>query len=118
MRILALALAYFCLAFGVFGLLVPLVPGTPFLLLSVFLFERNSPKVHNWIINNKFIGPPVLDWQKNKIIRPKAKFMASSLIFLSITYALVYRIEHNFIKILAASTGIVLILFISTRNSK
>lgn len=49
-------LGFVSLALGIVGIIVPLLPTTPFLLLSAYCFNRSSEKFHNYILNNKILG--------------------------------------------------------------
>lgn len=118
MKIILSILAYICLLLGVVGIFAPLLPGVPFLLLAVFLFERTSPKVHNWIVQHPRLGPPVTDWYKHRVIRTKPKLIAITLIASSISYAVIFKIKILSVKIIAASVGVSLIAFIASRKSR
>ena len=49
-------LGFISLILGIVGILLPLLPTTPFLLLSAYCFSRSSEKLNNYILNNKFFG--------------------------------------------------------------
>lgn len=50
-------------ALGTAGILLPLLPTTPFLLLSAYLFAKSSPRWHDWLINHKHLGPYIHAWR-------------------------------------------------------
>lgn len=62
---------------GVVGIFLPILPTTPFLLLTAYCLDRGSPRLHLWLINHRWFGPPILDWQGKRVIRVKHKAMAS-----------------------------------------
>ncbi len=73
-----------CVALGVIGILVPLLPTTPFLLLAAFCFDRGSPKLHNWLVSHAHLGPIINDWHNHGAVPTNAKavaviFMATAL---------------------------------------
>jgi uncharacterized membrane protein YbaN (DUF454 family) len=74
------------LLLGVAGIVLPLVPATPFLLLAAFFFSRGSPKFHRWLLTHKQLGPPIRDWEENKIIRRKTKVLATAMLMASAIY--------------------------------
>ena len=65
------------LALGVVGIVTPLLPTVPFLLLAAFCFARSSGKLHRLLLTHPKLGPPIRDWQQSGAINPKAKRMAT-----------------------------------------
>ncbi|MDR2343704.1 MAG: YbaN family protein [Spirochaetaceae bacterium] len=47
------------LALGVAGIVLPVLPATPFLLAASFCFMKSSARLYNWIMTNQFIGPRI-----------------------------------------------------------
>jgi uncharacterized membrane protein YbaN (DUF454 family) len=64
------------LGLGMAGLVLPLLPTTPFLLLAAWGFSRSSPRFHSWLIGHPRLGPPILDWQTHRAISRRAKGIA------------------------------------------
>jgi uncharacterized membrane protein YbaN (DUF454 family) len=75
-RILWLTLGLVSTACGIAGLLLPLVPTTPFLLLATFAFARSSPRLHRWLTTHPRLGPPIEDWRAHGAISRRAKIAA------------------------------------------
>jgi len=69
---------------AIIGIVLPLVPTTPFALLAVFFFSRSSPRFHLMLLKSPIIGRAILDWEVNQVIRPKAKISACLLLLASI----------------------------------
>ena len=61
------------LVLGIIGIVVPLLPTTPFLLLAAFCYQRGSERLHNWLINHPRFGPAIRDWRKHGVISRTAK---------------------------------------------
>ena len=53
---------------GVFGLIMPLVPGVPFFVLAAWCFSRGSARVHDWLTGNRWLGPIIRNWREHKVI--------------------------------------------------
>lgn len=64
------------LGLGILGIVLPLLPTTPFLLLAAWGFSRSSPRVHSWLIGHPRLGPPILDWRTHRAISRRAKGVA------------------------------------------
>ena len=65
-----LTLGYVSLGLGVIGLLLPVLPTTPFILLAAFAFSKSSEKLHGWLLNHRLYGPLITNWQRHGVIRP------------------------------------------------
>jgi uncharacterized membrane protein YbaN (DUF454 family) len=65
------------LALGTIGIVLPLLPTVPFLLLAALCFAKSSDRTHQWLINHRIFGPPIQDWQQSGTIRRPAKILAT-----------------------------------------
>ncbi|MGX6592388.1 YbaN family protein [Cetobacterium ceti] len=81
-RKILFVIGIFSLVLGTIGIFLPILPTTPFVILSAFLFERSSEKFHKMLINNKIFGKYLKDYMEKKGISYKNKIIA--LIFLTI----------------------------------
>ena len=61
------------LALGLIGIVVPLLPTTPFILLAAFCFQRGSRRLHLWLTEHPRFGPLIDDWRTRGAIPRKAK---------------------------------------------
>ena len=77
MRFLYAALGLLSLGLGVIGIVLPLLPTVPFLLLAAFFFAHSSERLHSWLISHRTFGPMILDWNERGAIRPAAKKAAT-----------------------------------------
>ncbi|MGL5175999.1 MAG: YbaN family protein [Cetobacterium sp.] len=64
------------LLLGTIGIFLPILPTTPFVLLSAFLFERSSEKFHRLLLENKIFGKYIKDYTEKKGITYKNKVIA------------------------------------------
>lgn len=79
-RALWLAFGFICLGAGIAGIVLPLVPTTPFLLLAAFAFARGSTKVHDWLVGHPRLGPPIAAWREHGAISRRVKWMSAAAI--------------------------------------
>lgn len=58
------------------GVFLPLLPTTPFVLLSATCFAKSSPALHAWLAQHRLFGPILENWQRKGAIAPGAKMTA------------------------------------------
>jgi uncharacterized membrane protein YbaN (DUF454 family) len=75
-RIFWLTVGFVALFAAVLGVVLPLFPTTPFVLLAAFAFMRSSERLHNWLIAHPLFGALIRDWHQHKAIGQPAKFAA------------------------------------------
>tara|TARA_R110002050_G_scaffold9504_1_gene33001 strand:- start:144223 stop:144600 length:378 start_codon:yes stop_codon:yes gene_type:complete len=72
-HILLIIFGWFFIVLGAIGAVLPLLPTTPFLILALACFAESSPRFHRMLLTNKWFGPPLTQWEKNKTIRREIK---------------------------------------------
>ena len=75
-RLAWLALGAVSLGLGAVGVVLPLLPTTPFVILAAFAFARSAPSLHLWLMRNRTFGPIIADWQASGAIAPRYKGLA------------------------------------------
>ncbi len=81
-------IAYRWLAFGLaglgsMGLVLPLVPTTPFLLAALWAAHRSSPALAMRIRRHRHLGPVILAWEQHRAVPVRVKVIGVSLMTLS-----------------------------------
>lgn len=64
------------LAVGIVGIVLPLLPTTPLVLLSAFCFGKGSPRLRAWIHDHAHFGPMIAAWRETGAISRRAKTLA------------------------------------------
>jgi len=88
------------LGLGVLGIFLPLLPTTPFLLLSAALFLRSSRRLYHWLMNHKYLGKHLQNYIQHKTIPRKTKIYAISLLWTTILLTAFFAVPHSWVKIL------------------
>ncbi len=86
-RYLLLGIAWICFGIGAIGVVIPVLPTTPLLLLAGFLFARNSPRLHDWMRSTRLYRSYVVPFKESGGITAakKARILAISLGVLAIS---------------------------------
>ena len=86
-------LAILTLTLGVIGIVLPLLPTTPFVLLASACLMRGSPKWREWLLTHPYFGKTVVQWQKHRAISPKVKWRGNIAIMCSFAFS-IWMIPH------------------------
>ncbi len=70
-------------ALGTAGLLLPLMPGTIFLILAAWCFSQSSPRFEAWLLGHPRLGPQVRRWRETGTIDRRVKYVACGSMLLS-----------------------------------
>jgi uncharacterized membrane protein YbaN (DUF454 family) len=113
-----LGLVSLCL--GILGIFLPLLPTTPFLLLSAALFMKSSSRLYNWLMNNRFLGKYLCDYVNHRTISIQSKIISITILWITILVSSIFVIEKIVIKIvlliIAAAVTIHILSFKSTKE--
>ena len=73
---------------GVIGAVLPILPTTPFLLLALACFANSSPRFHKMLLNNRWFGSALRQWEENRSITRGSKVKAMILIILTFSVSI------------------------------
>lgn len=99
MKTLCILLGSLSLALGILGIFVPLLPTTPFLLLTATLYFKASPRLYNWLLNQKHLGPYIRNYRENKAIPLRAKIVSLLLMWGTMLYCIFFLIPLWWVKV-------------------
>ena len=83
-RILWLVLGLVCVGLGTIGIVLPILPTTPFLLAAAACFCKSSTRLYNWLIGNKWFGEYIRNYKEGKGIPMKTKIIALTVLWATI----------------------------------
>lgn len=81
MKVLLTVLGVISLGLGILGIFLPVLPTTPFLLLSAALFAKSSDKLYDWLINHKILGDYIKNFREHKSIPLRVKIISVSIMW-------------------------------------
>jgi uncharacterized membrane protein YbaN (DUF454 family) len=99
------------------GLLLPVMPTTPFLIVTAYCFSKGSEKLHRWLLTRPHIGPRIEEWEKYGIIRKQAKIFSTVVIVISFSTTIIVTPIAKGLKVMLACIGTAAIIFIWSRPS-
>jgi uncharacterized membrane protein YbaN (DUF454 family) len=74
----------FSLALGAIGIVIPVLPTTPFLLLALACYFRSSKRMTRWILTNKYFGDYIRRYREGKGVPRKTKILAVAFLWITI----------------------------------
>jgi len=90
----------FFTALGILGIFLPLLPTTPFLLMSAACFIRSSEKLYNWLIGNKWLGQYIKHYLERKGISLELKIFSLVLLWITIGYSVFFVIGILYVRVI------------------
>ena len=77
MKVIWALIGLLAFALALIGVILPLLPTVPFLLVAAFCFARSSPRLHDWLLGHKALGPMIIAWNTSGSISLSAKRYAT-----------------------------------------
>ncbi len=115
LRLVAMAAGWISLILGIIGIFLPLLPTTPFVLLSAYCFSKSSPRLHHWLIHQPRLGPMIQNWEQQGSISQNAKVTATILMVGLFSLSLLFLDLSLLFKSSLVCTGAGVLGFIWTR---
>ncbi len=86
-------LGLLCVALGVAGMVLPVLPSTVFFLIALWAFSRSSAKFHAWLYHHPRLGGPLRRWHAHRVIPLPAKLLAVGTMAASLAFVALYVAE-------------------------
>lgn len=110
-------LGLLCLALGALGLVLPILPTTPFVLLAAWFFAQSSEAWHRRLLQSELFGPMIRNWEDHHCISLRTKFVGISAMLVAGCASIFFAIENNLLRLITAvlmMIGASTLLFIKT----
>jgi len=118
---LLLAAGFFLVGLAVLGIVLPLLPTTPLLILAAACFANVSERWHQWLMDHRLFGPILKNWHEHRCMPLRAKMLAVATILLFGTYAVCFALENIYARgggALLIGTGLIVVLRIPICSNK
>jgi len=93
-RALWLVTGLVCVGLGAIGIVLPILPTTPFLLAAAACFCKSSTRLYNWLISNKWFGEYIRNYKEGKGIPMKTKIVALTVLWVTIGVSTIFILSH------------------------
>ena len=93
-------------ALGGIGIILPLLPTVPFMILAAFCFANSSPRLESWLVEHHVFGDHIRNWRNRRAISRRGKWVATVAFAASSIIALLFvKLPWNLVPIAAALIG-------------
>jgi len=83
-----------CVVLGAIGIVLPILPTTPFLLAAAACYYKSSSRMHKWLLNNKWFGEYIRNYTEGKGLTKKTKIVALSVLWITIILSTVFMLDR------------------------
>jgi uncharacterized membrane protein YbaN (DUF454 family) len=105
MRPLLITSGTICVALGILGIFVPVLPTTPFLLLAASFYARSSERFHQWLLGNHWFGQYIKNYQQGRGIALRDKIITLVALWLALTCTALTIAPDWWVRLLLLSVG-------------
>jgi uncharacterized membrane protein YbaN (DUF454 family) len=83
-----------CVVLGAIGIVLPILPTTPFLLAAAACYYKSSERMHRWLLNNKWFGEYIRNYQEGKGLTIKTKITALTVLWITIVFSTAFMLDR------------------------
>ena len=111
-RVALVTVGFVAVGLGIAGIVLPVLPTTPFLLLAAACFARSSPRFHQWLLRHRSFGPIVSEWERHRAIAWRTKLWAIALMSGTLAASIVFFVRPPWLKAALALFGVALAVWL------
>jgi len=100
LRVILIILGTVSVLLGLIGIVLPLLPTTPFLLLGAAIYAKSSDKFYNWLIENRLFGSYIKNYREGRGIPLRVKISAIFFLWITILITAIFFVPILAVKIL------------------
>lgn len=110
-RVLLVIAGTACVVLGIVGLITPVLPTTPFLLVAAACYARASSRFYNLLLNNRTFGPIIQEWRRYRSIRYRTKLTAIALMAITLATSIVFFVQEPWLRLGLSILGVALAIW-------
>ena len=107
------------LLLGLVGVVLPGLPTTPFILLAAACYAKASPRLHAWLLNHRWFGAMLRDWERERSLTRRTKTVAVLSMLLMVGFSIWSfrgRLALQLVLLVTGAIGAWVVLRIPTRR--
>jgi uncharacterized membrane protein YbaN (DUF454 family) len=112
-RYFLIGIGWLCIILAIIGAVLPLLPTTPFLILALACFSKSSPRFHRMLLNHKWFGPPLAQWEQSHTLRRPVKHKAMMVIIITFGVSIAILAGRMELQLMLAGLCLILLWFVS-----
>jgi hypothetical protein len=105
LRAVLVAAGGLCVGLAAVGVVTPVLPTTPFLLVAAACFARASPRFYNRLLSQPTFGPLIRDWREHRAIPRRARALALVLIAATIGSSALFAVQALWLRAALVAVG-------------
>ena len=90
----------FFLLLGIIGIILPVLPTTPFLIIAATCYLRGSDRMYQWMMNNRYFGDLIRNYMERRGIKPRQKAVAIFMLWFLISITLVFFLQQFYLRLI------------------
>jgi len=102
------------LGLGTVGIFLPILPTTPFLLLSAACYYKGSERMHRWLLNNRLFGSYIRNYKEGKGISHAGKVFTIFLLWITICLSTLLMVNNYIVQIVLFAIAIAVTIHVIT----
>ena len=108
LRFVLIGCGTLCVALGVIGIFLPLMPTTVFLLLAAACYARSSDRFYQRLVNHRFLGVYIRNSREGRGMKRRDKVITLALLWISIGATMIWTAHSAWLRLLllAIATGV------------
>jgi len=100
LKVILISAGTFFMGLGIAGIFIPVLPTTPFILVSAGFYAKSSSRFYNWLINNRIFGRYLKNYREGKGIPFKIKIITIIILWITIGLSAAFALEQIWARIL------------------
>jgi len=97
---------------GLIGVVLPLLPTTPFMILAAGCFAKSSPRFHQALLNNRWIGQDLQRWESQRTMLRSTKKRATWVIVVMFSLSIAVLHDHLGLQLMLVAIAMILLFFL------